>query len=135
MEQYPIPQFIEQEGKIAFFISFRQFFYLVGAGAICFVLYFILPKFLFIISSIIIGLAAAGLAFITINGYPVINIILNSLGFATGSKSYVWQKKESPYPFKTIKRVEIRKIEEGPALKVQESRLKKIHTEVELKTK
>ena len=135
MEQYPIPQFIEQEGKIAFFISFRQFFYLVGAGAICFVLYFILPKFLFIISSIIIGLAAAGLAFITINGYPVINIILNSLGFATGSKSYVWQKKESPHPFKTIKRVEIRKIEEGPALKVQESRLKKIHTEVELKTK
>jgi hypothetical protein len=80
-------------------------------------------------------LASVGLAFITINGYPVINIILNSLGFATGSKSYVWQKKESPYPFKTIKRVEIRKIEEGPALKVQESRLKKIHTEVELKTK
>ena len=135
MEQYPIPQFIEQEGKIAFFISFRQFFYLVGAGAICFVLYFVLPRFLFVISSIIIGLASVGLAFITINGYPVINIILNSLGFASGSKSYVWQKKESPYPFKTIKRVEIRKIEEGPALKVQESRLKKIHTEVELKTK
>ena len=135
MEQYPIPQFIEQEGKIAFFISFRQFFYLVGAGAICFVLYFVLPRFLFVISSIIIGLASIGLAFITINGYPVINIILNSLGFASGSKSYVWQKKESPYPFKTIKRVEIRKIEEGPALKVQESRLKKIHTEVELKTK
>lgn len=135
MEQYPIPQFIEQEGKIAFFISFRQFFYLVGAGAICFVLYFVLPRFLFVISSIIIGLASIGLAFITINGYPVINIILNSLGFASGSKSYVWQKKESPYPFKTVKRVEIRKIEEGPTLKVQESRLKKIHTEVELKTK
>ena len=44
MEQYPIPQFIEQEGKIAFFISFRQFFYIVGAGAICFILYFALRQ-------------------------------------------------------------------------------------------
>jgi hypothetical protein len=127
MEQYPIPQFIDQEGKIAFFISFRQFFYLVGAGVICFLLYFVLPFYFFAI--------AGGLAFITINGAPVINILLNSVGFAAGSKNYVWQKKESPFPFKTIKKVEIRKIEEGPLLRVQQSRLKKIHTEVELKTK
>lgn len=135
MEQYPIPQFIEQEGKIAFFVSFRQFFYLVGAGAVCFLLYFVLPFFLFVICSAIIGISSIGLAFITINGAPVINVLLNSFGFAAGSKNYVWQKKESPYPFKTIKRIEIRKIAEGPVLKVQESRLKKIHTEVELKTK
>ena len=36
MEQYPIPQFIEAESKIRFLISFRQFFYLVGAGVACF---------------------------------------------------------------------------------------------------
>ncbi|MEK7540785.1 MAG: PrgI family protein [Patescibacteria group bacterium] len=135
MDQYPIPQFIEQEGKIAFFISFRQFFYLVGAGALCFLLYFVLPRFLFIIFSVLIGISAICLAFITVNGAPIINVLLSSLGFAAGSKNYVWKKKESPYPFKTIKRVEIRKIAEGPVLKVQESRLKKIHTEVELKTK
>lgn len=135
MEQYPIPQFIEQEGKIAFFISFRQFFYVVGAGAVCFILYFVLPRFLFAIFSVIISVSAIGLAFVTVNGTPIINVLLSSLGFAAGSKSYVWQKRESPYPFKTIKRVEIRKIAEGPVLKVQESRLKKIHTEVELKTK
>ena len=135
MEQYPIPQFIDQEGKIAFFISFRQFFYLVGAGVICFLLYFVLPFFLFVIAAIIVFAIAGGLAFITINGAPVINILLNSVGFAAGSKNYVWQKKESPFPFKTIKKVEIRKISEGSTLKVQQSRLKKIHTEVELKTK
>ena len=135
MEQYPIPQFIEQEGKIAFFISFRQFFYLVGAGVICFLLYFVLPRFLFLIFSAIISIASIGLAFVTVNGTPIINILLNFFGFATGSKNYIWQKKESPFPFKTIKRVEIKKIEEGPVLKVQQSRLKKIHTKVELKTK
>lgn len=135
MEQYPIPQFIEQEGKIAFFISFRQFFYLVGAGAVCFILYFILPKFLFWILVPLIIIGAAALGFVTINGAPLINLLLNSFGFTLSSKNYVWQKKESPYPFKTIKRMEIKKIEEGPVLKTQESRLKKIHTEVEIKTK
>ena len=87
MEQYPIPQFIEQEGKIAFFVSFRQFFYLVGAGVICFLLYFVLPFFLFVICTVIIGISAIGLAFITINGTPVINVLLSSFGFATGSKN------------------------------------------------
>jgi len=135
MEQYPIPQFIEQEGKIAFFISFRQFFYLVGAGVLCFLLYFVLPRWLFFICAGIISISAIGLAFITVNGTPIINVLLSSVGFAAGSKNYIWQKKESPYPFKTIKKVEIRKIAEGPVLKVQESKLKKIHTEVELKTK
>ncbi|MEK7658333.1 MAG: PrgI family protein [Patescibacteria group bacterium] len=135
MEQYPIPQFIEQEGKIAFFISFRQFFYLVGAGAVCFVLYFFLPFFLFVIASFIIGTAAAFLAFVTINGVPIINTILASIGFMAGAKNYTWKKKESLYPFHAVKRTQIKKIEEGPVLKTQQSRLRKIRTDVELKTK
>lgn len=135
MEKYPIPQFIEQEGKIAFFISFRQFFYLVGAGVLCFIIYFFLPKIIFWMIAPVIIIAAIVLGFVTVNGVPLLNVLLNSLGFATGSKSYVWQKKESPYPFKTIKRVSVRKIEEGPILKTHQSRLKKINTQVELKTK
>lgn len=135
MEQYSVPQFIEQEAKIAFFISFRQFFYVVGAGAICFMLYFILPFFLFTIASFIIGAAALSLAFISINGMPLLNLLLNSIGFATGGKNYTWKKKESPYPFRTIKRAEIKKIEEGPILQAQKSQLKKTHTNIELKTK
>ena len=59
MERYPIPQFIEAEGKIAFFISFRQFFYLLGAGVICFILYWILPRVLFYLISCIIFIAKA----------------------------------------------------------------------------
>jgi len=135
MEQYPIPQFIEQEGKIAFFISFRQFFYIVGAGAACFLLYFLLPSFLFYIAAFLIMSVALILAFVTVNGVPVINMILASIGFATGGKNYVWKKRESPYPFKTIKRAEIRKLDEGPVLKAQTSQLRKTRTSVELRTK
>ncbi len=135
MEQYPVPQFIEQEGKIAFFISFRQFFYIVGAGAVCFVLYFFLPFYLFVLASLVIGSVALALAFITINGVPIVNMILASVGFMTGGKNYTWKKKESPYPFKTIKRAEIKKIEHGPVLKAQQSQLRKTRTEVEMRTK
>lgn len=135
MEQYPIPQFIEAEGKIAFFISFRQFFYLVGAGAICFVLYFMLPFFLFVIAAIVIVGAAVVLAFVTMNGVPIINMILGSIGFMSGAKNYTWKKKETLYPFHAVKRAEIRKIETGPVLHAQESRLRRIRTDVELKTK
>ena len=135
MEQYPIPQFIEQEGKIAFFISFRQFFYLVGAGVICFMLYFVLPFFLFIMTSLVIGAGATILAFVSVNGVPILNILMNSIGFAAGAKDYTWKKKESPYPFKSIKRAQIKKIDEGPVLKAQTSQLRKTHTDVELRTK
>jgi hypothetical protein len=135
MEPYPIPQFIEQEGKIAFFISFRQFFYLVGAGLISFMLYFVLPRFLFWIVAPAVILVAILLAFITVNGVPVINIILSSIGFLTGTKDYTWKKKESPYPFKPIKRTQIKKLDQGPVLQAQVSQLRKTRTQVEMRTK
>lgn len=135
MEQYPIPQFIEAESKIAFFISFRQFFYLVGAGMACFFLYFILPRFLFILLAPIIAIGTIILAFATVNGVPILNMILGAIGFSMGGKNYTWQKKESPYPFKPIARTQIQKIDRGPVLQAQTSQLKKIKTQVDMKTK
>jgi len=135
MEQYPIPQFIEAEGKIAFFISFRQFFYLVGAGLICFFLYWILPKPIFYIATVIIFIIAAVLAFATINGVPIIEMIMGAIGFSMGGKDYTWKKKESPYPFKPIKRTQIKKIEQGPVLQAQTSQLKRTKAAVELRTR
>ena len=135
MQQYPIPQFIEQEGKIAFFISFRQFFYLVGAGIICFFLYWTLPAGVFYLVAGVIFIGAIVLAFGTVGGTPIINVILGAVGFSMGGKNYTWQKKESPYPFKPIVRTRIQKIEQGPVLQAQTSQLKKTKTAVELRTK
>ena len=135
MEQYPIPQFIETEGKIAFFISFRQFFYLVGAGVVCFFIYWILPRILFYMVGTVIFIGAAILAFVTINGTPILNIILGAIGFSMGGKNYTWKKKESLYPFKPIRRTEIKKIEQGPVLQAQTSQLKRSKTQIEMRTK
>jgi hypothetical protein len=135
MAQYPIPQFIESESKIAFFISFRQFFYLVGAGFVCFILYFILPTTIFYMATAIISIISIILAFGMVNGTPIINYILGSIGFSIGGKDYTWKKKESPYPFKPIMRTQIRKIEQGPVLQAQTSQLKRTKTQIELRTK
>ncbi|MCX6722002.1 MAG: PrgI family protein, partial [Candidatus Staskawiczbacteria bacterium] len=125
MEQYPIPQFIEQESKIAPFLSFRQFFYLVGAGVFCFILYFTIPKFLFYPLAFVIFFFFLILAFGKISGEPILNVILGSIGFSMGGKDYTWQKKESLYPFKPIQRTKIKKIDQGPVLQAQKSQLKK----------
>jgi len=135
MDRYPIPQFIEQESRIAFFISFRQFFYLVGAGVACFFLYFILPRALFFLAAGVIFIGAAVLAFGTVNGTPILNFLLGSIGFSMGGKNYTWKKKESPYPFRPISRTQIRKIDAGPVLQAQSSQLKRTKTAVELRTK
>lgn len=135
MEQYPIPQFIEQEGKIAFFMSFRQFFYLCGAGVACFFLYFALPRAIFYVLAAIIFAGAAVIAFGTVNGAPILNVILGAIGFSMGGKNYTWNKKESPYPFKPIQRTQIKKIDQGPVLQAQISQLRKTKTQVDLRTK
>jgi len=135
MQNYPIPQFIEAEGKIAFFISFRQFFYLVGAGIICFFLYWVLPGAIFYLVSAVIFIIALVMAFVQINGVPILNLILGAIGFSFGGKNYTWKKKESPYPFKPLKRTQIKKIEQGPVLQAQSSQLRRMHTRVETQTK
>ena len=52
-----------------------------------------------------------------------------------GGKDYTWKKKESPYPFKPIKRTQIKKIDQGPVLQAQTSQLKRTKTQIDLRTK
>ena len=104
-------------------------------NALEFFIYFILPPALFWLVAILLFLIAAALAFVTINGTPLLNVALGLIGFSIGGKDYTWKKKESPYPFKPIRRTAIKKIEQGPVLQAQSSQLKRIRTAVELKTK
>lgn len=136
MEQYPVPQFIDEKARIALFLTFTQFIYIVVAGGVIYLLYNVLPFFLFIIVSGAIGLVVFFLGFTKINGTSTLTIIFNSIGFLTGTKNYTWRKKESLYPFTTIRKAEIKKIEEDKTLKMeQKSNLKKLRTKIDLHTK
>lgn len=136
MEQYPVPQFIEEESKITSFLTMRQFIYLIVTGAILFVLYSILPFAIFIMLALIIGIAGVGLAFMKVNGVPLLTLIFGYIGFSSSTKGYTWKKKESLYPFKTVQRAPLRKVDEENKIGLaQKSSLKKLRTQVELKTK
>ena len=115
MAQYPIPQFIESEGKIISFLTFRQFFWLVGGGAVCLGLYYVLPYILFVILGFIIAVSVVMVAFVKINDMPITTLLLNYFSFSTKSKNYVWKKKQSAYPFATKKPPELTKVDGEPS--------------------
>ncbi len=133
MAQYPVPQFIERESRIAFFLSFKQFFYLLAAGAVCFILYYTLPFFLFVIAALIVFGGTVALAFIKVGGLPLSKVVLNSLGFLIKAKHYTWKKKEALYPAKKVKKAPRKK--EKSLTMAEKSKLKKRKAQVELRTK
>jgi len=93
MSQYPVPQFIEEEGKIIFFLTFRQFFLLVGGGVVCFLLFQFLPFYFFIIGSLFVMALISIIAFVKIDGIGVVRMVLNYFGFVAQNKDYMWKKK------------------------------------------
>lgn len=92
MGQYPVPQFIEEEGKIVFFLTFRQFFWLIGGGVVCFVLYLISPFWLFLASSIFTAILVLIIAFVKINNVSVLRALFDYFRFLAGKKNYIWKK-------------------------------------------
>jgi len=133
--QYPIPQFIESEGRIISFLTFRQFFILVGAGVICFILYYILPFFLFAVIAVVIGLLAAAIAFLKIDDTSIVTLLLNFALFSMRSKSYIWKRSDAPFPFKNTNDEDVKNIREFTASEQNASRLDNLKKIVELSKK
>ena len=102
MAQYPIPQFIEEEAKIVFFLTFRQFFLLVGGGVASFALYYTLPFYLFVTFSIFIMMVVSAIAFLKIDDEPVIKKILHFINFHTDDKNYIWKNEDPSYLSKVV---------------------------------
>lgn len=137
--RFNVPQFIEHEAKIVGPLTFKQFIFIGGAGVICFILYYSMPFPVFFAASVILGGAGAALAFLKIGGLPLPLILSNFFKFSTTPKIYIWKKREQP-GIKVYKREEEKKEteekeEELPLKIAKKSRLKKLHTQIETKTK
>lgn len=135
--RFTVPQFIEYEAKIIGPFTFKQFVYIGLAGAVCFVIYFTFPFYLFIISSFVLGIGALSLAFLKIGGRSIVIIIGNFLRFKLTPKMYIWRKKEQAITvFKKEKGEKKEELEEELPLKIAEnSQLKKLRTKIETQTK
>ena len=137
--RFTVPQFIDHSPKIVGPLTFKQFLFIGGAGGACFILYFVLPKAVFLtISILLIGLGVA-MAFIKINGKPLPLVLVDMLSFRLESKMYIWKKKEQPMMvYKKREKTNLieKRVEKESTLKIGgESRLKKINTDIETKTK
>jgi len=138
--RFTVPKFIDYEMKIVGPLTFRQFIFVGIAGAIGFFLYYTIGKtnfFLFIVASLIIGAIAVALAFLQIGGRSLPTILVNFFRFSLSPKIYLWRKKEMPViEFKKPSTAEVMEGEVELPLKIAEkSRLKKIKTQIETKTK
>lgn len=94
MAQFQVPQFIEVEDKIFGPLTFKQFIYVLGAGSISFIFWVLLPKWLAVIFIIPVASFFLALAFLKVNGQPLIKVISNAVSYSTGSRLYTWKKKE-----------------------------------------
>lgn len=90
--QYQVPQFIEVEDKIIGPLTGKQFFYLLGAGAIIFLLRVVFEWWLVIVlGGPFVGLAVA-MAFLKVNGVPFIEVMNNAVNYFFSNKLYLWKK-------------------------------------------
>lgn len=96
--QFQVPQFIETEDKIVGPFTLRQFLYVGGAGGLSFLLYFTVTTGIWVIFSIFIVGAGLALAFVKINGRPLVGVLLSAAHFYWQPQIYVWQPEHPSLP-------------------------------------
>ena len=90
--QFQVPQFIEVEDKIFGPLTTKQFFYLLGAGAVIFIMYVFFQLWIVIIFGLPLGGFALAMAFLKLDGVPFIKVVGNALGYAGANRLYLWKK-------------------------------------------
>jgi len=97
--QYRVPQFIEEESKIAGPFTLKQAMIVGISGGIIFVMYFSFGEdymFLFLILSGIIAGGAIAAAFLKIDGRPFTQMMTYMMNYTIMPKLYIWKRKETP---------------------------------------
>lgn len=92
--KFQVPQFIETETKLIGPFTLKQFLWLASGGAILFLLFLTMNRFVFFIAAIPIGGLFSALAFIKINETPLMNYVLYALNFFANPKQYIFKKEE-----------------------------------------
>lgn len=90
--RFQVPQFIGVEDTIFGPFTAKQFVYLAGGGALCYIIYKFLPLVVAIVIIAPMALLSVSLAFIKINGKPFIFTLEASLKYMLSSKIYLWKK-------------------------------------------
>ncbi len=139
-----LPQFIDMETKIVGPLTLKQFFFVGGGTALCFVLYMLstanpksFPLPLCLVLVVIIEGISFSLAFIKVNGIGLPTILANYLHFSAAPKLYIWKKfnttKATINPNQPLVKIEKEKKGREPNLS-QKSQLKNLRNYMETKS-
>lgn len=100
MTQYQVPQFIETEAKIIGPLTLKQFLWLAAAGAIIFILYFLIPiRWVWILLTVFIAGLSLSLALIRVSGRSMFSLISDFFSFVFKPRFFLWAKgtvKQAP---------------------------------------
>lgn len=95
MENFQVPQFIDQKAKIVGPLTLKQFGFLVAAGFVSLISYNIFNFFLWAVITMIVGVVATALAFIKINGKDLPNVAYSAFLYFWKPRVYVWQRNDA----------------------------------------
>ena len=116
--QFTVPKFLERESVIAFGLTFKNLALLAGLGFILFVLYYVLPKVVFVLLAIIFGGSFLAATFIKIGGQSLPQLLFHSFGFLASSRTMIWNKNQSSSPVQLVSKPRIKQIRKESPLKL-----------------
>jgi hypothetical protein len=96
--QFQVPQFIETEDKVVGPFTIRQFLFIGGAAGLSFLLFFMVKTAIWAVITIFLAGFSFALAFVKVNGQPLIKVILSALHFYWQPQRYVWQPENPGLP-------------------------------------
>ena len=94
--QFQVPQFIETEDKIVGPLTLKQFLYAAGSGGFCFMLFFQLQFWLWVILTAIIGGITIAFIFVKVNGRPLPAVVFAALAYYWHPRLYLWKSAPTP---------------------------------------
>lgn len=91
--QFRVPQFIDVEDKLFGPLTFRQFLYLLGCGALSFIIYSFIPfKFIGVLLALPVFAFGLALAFVQINNKPFLFTLEAAFNYYVKDRLYIWKK-------------------------------------------
>ncbi|HZZ99615.1 MAG TPA: PrgI family protein [Candidatus Paceibacterota bacterium] len=91
--RFQLPQFIETEIKLVGPFTLKQFLWVAAGGTLLFVDFSIIHGVIAIVIALPIIAASAAMAFLKIDGMPLVNYMANALSFMLGPKKYIFRKE------------------------------------------
>lgn len=93
--QFQVPQFIETEDKVIGPLTWKQFAYIAAAGAVSVILFLILTPLVWFMLTLVVAAIAIPLAFVPVNGRPMIIFLRALFDNIWHPKVYVFQPRSS----------------------------------------